>query len=537
MVNARSMYQLILADFRERTRRYSYLMILLTALFFSYLVLTDSYSIRFGLFRCQYNSDWVGTILASASTVMFTIFGFYLVKNSISRDHRTGVGQIIAATTLSRGDYLFSKFISNILVLWSMVAVLSLAGVITLLFRGQPGSFDLMRYYAPIIMIPLPTMVMVAAMAVFFEAARWLRGTFGNIFYFFIAEIMLVAGMLEIPLLDLGGLNVFTQSIKKAIWQMYPEAKIGIEMGFIKMFGFESEQVTNIKQFQWDGIGWSSEEILPRLIWLLIPLVVVGLAIPIFDRFDSSRMKLKKTSGKEVGGKKEKEAIKQTEANIPVSSSPAEAVSYHQIALISPNYSLFSMITAELRLAFKRFHPIWRVIACFILVGQLVAPFDIVRMWITPVGMILPLVIWSSLGNRDKRYGTVLLLNSSPRPMTRRFNAFWMSGLLVALFALSGAIIRAGLAGDFLYLTALLVASLFIPVTALMLGTLSGSRKLFEVSYLIVWYIGSIDHLPALDLLGTTDQSITAEKLILLLILTLAGWATAWLARHRQLQS
>jgi len=69
---------------------------------------------------------------------------------------------------------------------------------------------------------------------------------------------------------------------------------------------------------------------------------------------------------------------------------------------------------------------------------------------------------------------------------------------------------------------------------SLALGTLSGSKKLFEVIYLMVWYVGSIDRLTPLDLLGTTDESVTATKLVVLVLIAVGSLVVAFVARQRQ---
>lgn len=522
----RSMWQLILADFRERTRRYSYMLMMLVALFMSYLVLTDRYSFKFGSFQCPYDAAWAGTILASASAVMLSIFGFYLVKNSIGRDRKTGVGQILAATPLSRTGYLFSKFASNILVLWSMIGILAVAGMITLLFRGEPGSFQFVRFWTPIILIPVPAMVMVAGLAVFFESTRWLRGGMGNVVYYFLAQFMLISGVLGLTIFDLASIGSFSRSIKEAIWQVYPGVDIGMTVGFVKL---QDAGTAAIRQpFAWSGIQWSDYEIMLRLMWILIPVALVGTGAWFFDRFDPSRSKITLTSSKH-----EKRVHKAERPTRPASI----ALVYKEVAKVIPDYGLVPMILAEWRVAFKQFHKVWYGLAFLLLAAQLAAPIEIVRLWVIPIAMIWPLVVWSSMGNRDRRHGTELLLNSSPRPMMRQFVATWMSGCGVAIVLLSGGMVRAIISADLSYLAALGLASLIIPSAGMAFGTVSGSRKLFEVSYLLVWYLGSIEHLAPIDILGTTASAITAAKLSLLLMLTGLSLQVAWMVKKRRLQS
>jgi ABC-type transport system involved in multi-copper enzyme maturation permease subunit len=123
------LYPLVAADFRERTRRYSFLITLLGTVFFGFLVITGKWTLRLGEYRGEYNSAWVGSLMASASTCMLAFFGFYLVKNALSRDRQSRVGEILATTPLSNFLYIFSKFVSNLAVLALMAATLAAAAV------------------------------------------------------------------------------------------------------------------------------------------------------------------------------------------------------------------------------------------------------------------------------------------------------------------------------------------------------------------------------------------------------------------------
>ena len=79
------------------------------------------------------------------------------------------------------------------------------------------------------------------------------------------------------------------------------------------------------------------------------------------------------------------------------------------------------------------------------------------------------------------------------------------------------------------------MAAVLVPTVALALGTLSGGRRIFEVVYLMVWYIGSIDKLIALDILGTTDEAVTGGKLIVLSLVAAGSLFTAFAARRLQM--
>ncbi len=152
-----------------------------------------------------------------------------------------------------------------------------------------------------------------------------------------------------------------------------------------------------------------------------------------------------------------------------------------------------------------------------------------------PAAWIWPLAMWSAMGTREARFNTGQLVFSSAYPETRQFPAMWLAGLTVAVSSGGGMMLRAFLAGDLGHLSALLVGALFVPTLALFLGVVSGTKKLFEVSYLLLWYLGPVNHLPALDFLGATDASATAAVPQAYFVLSLALLLSAFLLRRRQL--
>ena len=524
MNRATVIIQLALADFRERTRRYSFLVTMLGVLFFAYLVITGKYTIQFGDIRTVYDSAWAGSAMAVCSSIMLTLVGFYLVKGSIERDRRTEVGQIVAATSISKGTYITSKFVSNVATLWLMMAVLAAVAFGMLLYRNESGTIDLYAFLIPFLIIAAPATLFAASVAVLFDSVRWLRSSAGNVIYLFLAEFCIVFGMLNIPLLDLGGVILFTESVRAAAAAAFPGEKISLIMGFI-MFD-PALQVEEFRVFNWSGIIWTSGDILLRLFWVGVAFAVVGTAVPFFDRFDPARNHRRKARKK----KRSKAA-----RTVLAESKASSELAYGQLSMPTPAFKFLSMLTAELRLAIKGRHWFWYAVAIGLCVAQLLAPFNVARMYLTPAAMVWPLIIWSTMGSRDRRHNTDSLLLSSPQPLVRQFPAVWMAGLLVAMAAVGCMLFRAAASGQWSYAAALVVGAFLIPTVSLMLGTLTGSRKLFEVLYLIVWYVGSIDHLSALDLLGTTEEAITGGKFTVLIILTIACLTAAFSSRRVQM--
>ena len=97
---------------------------------------------------------------------------------------RPGVGQIIATTPITRWMYTMGKMWSNFVLLMSIVGVLIVSALAMQLIRGEDYTIDPVRLVLPFMYSTLPTMALVAAIAIFFESVPFLSKGFGNFIYF-----------------------------------------------------------------------------------------------------------------------------------------------------------------------------------------------------------------------------------------------------------------------------------------------------------------------------------------------------------------
>lgn len=177
-----TIYSLVHTDLRERTRRYSFFVVMILTLWLGYILATGQMYLSFGNYQGVNNTAWIGLTLAITISFLFSWGGFFVVKGSITRDYDTRVGQIIAATPIHKFTYLFGKALSNFVVLVSMVILLTVGGIAIALVQGE-GQFDLLALLRPIILIGLPPLFFAACTAVLFEAIPFLRGALGNFIY------------------------------------------------------------------------------------------------------------------------------------------------------------------------------------------------------------------------------------------------------------------------------------------------------------------------------------------------------------------
>jgi hypothetical protein len=90
----------------------------------------------------------------------------------------------------------------------------------------------------------------------------------------------------------------------------------------------------------------------------------------------------------------------------------------------------------------------------------------------------------------------------------------------VGLLTTGAAGIRFALAGQMDHALAWGIGILFVPSLALASGVWSGGSRLFEISYVALWYVGILQHIPPFDFFGLTDSapSLTYAALTILLV-------------------
>ncbi len=493
---ARVLYHLLRADFLERVRRYSFLLTLGLAVYLGYAVSVGQLKLWVDDARGVYNSAWVGVLMAMVINTFLSLAGFYVVKGSVERDRRTGVGQILATTPMTKPLYTLGKMVSNLAVVLAMVAVLGGMTVVAQLVAGEETRIETLKLLAPILVFCVPVMALVAALAVFFETIPGLRGGLGNVVWFFVwTGGLMPLSLLNQASMDLLGLWAVSNALHGETAARYGAVKHSFVLG-----GITNER--GAKVFHWDGMDWTAEILLSRLIWIAAALGVAFLAALLFDRFDPSRG-LRRI-------RKERKAKTETAGEVQdsVVFIPAPAAHLQPLPVGGRRFHFFGLLRAELRLLLKGQRWWWYAGAAGLLIASLAAPLDAVRKVVLPLAWIWPILLWSALGTREARHGTDGLVFSAAHPLGRQLPAAWLSGVVLAMATGGFAALRLGLGGDWAGLGAWAVGALFIPTMALALGVWSGSGKLFEILYLVLWYLGPMQRVKPLDYLGALPEAV-----------------------------
>lgn len=549
MRTLRTLYHLARADFLERIRRYSFLVVLAITVFAGYLFVPPQGAgylvLHVGLRRGIYNSAWIGLMFGLVAAIYLPLLGFYLVKNTLERDRQTRVGQIIATTPIGKPVYVVGKWLSNLAVLCLILSVMTVMAVVMQLVRAEETTINPWAVVSSIWLMGLPALAIAAAMAVLFESISFLRGSLGNVAFLFIWLSMIgrvlsgafdEATHLAQPTNDLLGFTRAMADIQQQVLATEPGARMS--SGLIAPVG-DAE----VSTFVWDGIDWTVGSVLWRATWSgSAVMIALASAVP-FDRFDParSRQRLKRESlltrfRRRMGAIPWRQVLRRQGTGTGV--APAVTAAHLTPLALEPQRGQFlAVLLAELKLMLRGHSLLWYVGAVGLILACLVVPLQYVKQYLLPIVWLWPLLIWSQLGTRERRYNTGHMVFSAPHPVARHLPAVLVAGVLVTVTLGSGAAVRLALAGEITAVLAWLVGALFAPALALALGVWAGNSRAFEIIYLLLWYLGVMNQVPAFDYAGVTPAGLIMGMPLVYLAITAGLVMLATLGRRRQVQT
>lgn len=515
---------LAVADFRERTRRPAYLVTLAAAVALGYLALPPAHSLwvimNAGGYRGVYNSAYAGTATALAGTLWLMLGGFYVVRGAISRDERTGVGQILAATRLRNVGYLVGKFCSNLMVLASMAGVLVVTALALQLARGEFRAVDPGALLLPFVLLTLPVLAAAAAAAVLFETIPSLRAGVGNIVWFFLWMITAIIGQ-GVPL---GGLGTVAASMRQAMAAQHLHPSGQFSLGFTKVDH-------PLHPFTWQGLAPSGGFVAARLLIVLIAIALTALPSGWFGRFDTARVR---PGGGPTGDSGHAPLpVPAVTAIGPVAARSAQILASQPISLADtpPGPGAGRLLVGQLRILVQGINRWWWMVIVLINIASLAVPANLVKPQGASTALLLsaawiwPVLIWSRLGTQRFENGLDTLLGAYPG-VYRQFAAEWTAGVVFTAVTGLGPLLRMAAAAEGSHVASWVAAVLFIPALALMLGVASRTHRMFQAIYVILWY-AAVNQVSGADYMGTVVSNGRPVGLSSLLV---GGIAIAMLA-------
>lgn len=546
MSRFRTVLELALGDFRERARRYSFLLTLGAAAYLAYTVHAGWWLVRIGEYAPASGPVRLGMLVAQATGIILSLVGFYVVRGSVERDQRTGVGQILAATPAgTRLEYAAAKFVSNTAVLGAMLLVLGTLALAMAWWRTGFSVAAVWQIGAPTLLLAAPTLVLVAGLAVLFDSIPWLRGAGGNVLYFFVWSGLLAASIAGSPALDLTGYALIHDSLREALAAARPDVTARGLSVQLRPGG-----LPDVTRFEWSGVSWSAGTVAWRLYWVALGAGLAGVAtlfLRLFDPFgDRSASGEPEGDAGEDAGRPELDERVATDVGstdrASGESEPSPGGGFSVSELASPRTAsavraFLRTVGGELRLLVSGHAWWWYGLVAAANVVAFLLPSGTPPQMALLAAWLLPVSAWSSLGCRERQHGTEQMLFSSPGPRLRQLPAQLAAGTGLALVTAVGPVIALVLAGDLVSLAALCVGAVFVPALALCLGAWSGSTRPFEAFYVVLWYVGPVNGTPFLDFMGVTGQAVEVGASGWFALIAVALGLLSWPGRGRQMSA
>jgi hypothetical protein len=376
----------------------------------------------------------------------------------------------------------------------------------------REAALDLGALLMPFLAVALPRMALIAALAVMFESVPWLRGALGNVVYFFLWIFLIGTsseGLMEQTFLkDPLGQSVFSNSFFAAARSAFPDdtiSTIGLQLGPANQFQY--------KVFNWPGLDWTPGIFAGQWLWAVIGLGLVLVAALWFARFDPSKEGLRHPRVKPEAAQEGE--LAEPHKMAPRSGLPSLSPLISRLAGVN---AFLGVLFAELRMLLKGRRWWWWLVIAGLNIAILIVPFPIAKQYLLPVAWLWLLPVLSEMGNRERKNNTSQMVFSSARPVLRQLPAAWLAGVLVtALLVIAGAVVFF-INGDLPALAGWVGAVIFIPSLALALGVFSSGSRVFEVVYVIWWYVGPLQKTQWVDFTAGAPQIylLAAAGLLLL---------------------
>ncbi len=511
----RTVWAIALADFRDRVRRRSFLAVLSIAGFLGLQAIQGKILVALGPYTGAPTSAWAGMLMSMVAATFLGLAGFWVVKGSVERDARTGVGQILAATPMSKPAYALGKALSHFGVLAAMCGVLALAAFALLAVSPAHEPVEPVQVLLPIVLLALPGLAIVAACAVLFETIRPLSRGFGNLIWFFGWTLLLVATM------ESNGPDLFGVATGRAMLGEVVKSLDGSWSGSFRIgVGGPNDRAT--ETFRWERMPVSASLVGERGAVLGLAALLALLAALPFDRFDPARRARKAPDGGDRGMPE------------PSPDAPSRVVAAELPGLsTSRSLGVTGLIGAETRLAIRGMSRWWLLGAAVLTFGGLLASPASRGGWIA-AAFLWPALAWSGLATRDRAQGLTPLLHATPRPLRRQLPAVVAAGFLVGASCCGGAILGRLVAGEMAGAVATVVGCLAMAVLAVALGVLSNGPRLFEGLYVALWYVGPLQRGWPLDFAGVGGESVRRFVPVFFLVAALGLLAAAVALERRR---
>jgi hypothetical protein len=513
-----SFFTIIKSDYLQRTRTYTFLITLCVSLAVAYTFVpapNATYStIRIADYVGYYNSAWFGYVTAIMTSIFLSLIGVYLVNSGVKNDINSKVGQIIATTKTSNFVYLFSKVISNFLILLTIVFIVFLMSVMLFFLYNDDFSFELFQFIKPYVIITIPALFFIAVLAVIFEVLFRKYAVLQNIGLFFLFSTLLVFS----PKNELGfSLDLFGSKI--VMYQLEERVReiTNTDKATNLNIGYAIGNISKTNKFEFIGVDFPASFLISRVLWMLLGIVLIAVISPFFHRFNI----------------KEK-AIRKNRKTIILKQTSSKEIEIFNLSEPQINFGILPIVKTEFLLLFRKGKKwLWLLNICGMVLLAIV-PLKISHQMVLPILWFLQVHRLSDLTTKEAFNKVDNFVFTSFKPIRRIFLSQVITGFIL-LFVLSlPLLIRYTITINYSAVFIIVSGSLFVLFLSILLGIVSKGKKLFEVLFFMITY-ANINRIPFVDYFGGFNNS--SLYLIKLSVIALGLGSLCFTIKKHQLKN
>lgn len=456
--------EIAIADYKERSRRFSFLALAALFVIFAFFAVPDptsaitSITVDTNYFVQGTTWSWVPVAAALCIGIILPLMGFFYVRNTLIFDKETGVSNLIYTSSVSKIVYMAGKYLSNILLLFCLLLIVIVSSFYMTLIKFPNTSFPVFQFVSYFLSI-IPGILICASMALLFEAIPFFQTKSGNgaavvIFLAFYISCITFAiiqpnGMVA-RFFDITGFSWLKECIDHSV---YPITK---ETAEIALFVGGSANVSNSRLLP---LTFLPLHVSTKILAEKGVAVVYGIGLCAFASV----------------------VLPRTEQRTYVHK--------HNINSKTHRAKPHGLLLTELLLTFSGCSFLWYLIMILLWILLLIAPIKIAQNTVLPLTMIWSIVLFSDYGCREKKCFTDELLKAIHLAYPKQLIIRWCVGSASMLFVIFPVILRTALSGEVIGMCSGVILALFIPALSIFLGQISGTERLFEIVFLSISYI------------------------------------------------
>ena len=489
---------IIKGNYLQYVRSYSFLITVALSVYiaFSFVPSPEANytTIRLGAFTGDYNSAWIGFVTAIMSSTILSLFGFFLINGSIRKDIETRIGHIIGTTQISNTAYIITKLLSNFLILCSILAIVCIVSVILSFLYGNGQSFQLLDFVLPYAIITIPTLFVVSSFSLLLEIVLP-KKTLVQYGLFLVGFFVLLfsSSPENQGIQDVFGMQYPTAIISEQIQQIHTGEDTELAIGFIAG-GRDADKVVTV-----ESISFSQAYIMNRMLWIGVAFALAFLSSLFFHRFNIKDKLTKQATPKVKGNGRS--------ADFQLGNISA-----------TPEFSsqLSPLIGAEILMLIRK-SPKWLWgLSCCLMLAMVFVPLSFAHHYMLPLLWFLQVGVWSDLVTKDIAFRTHYFTASSYQPVQRLFISRIIAGVFIALFIAMPLLVRYIVELDFHTILNITLGAIFIILLSVFFGTLTKSKKLFEIVFFFLIY-SNINLVSITDYFGAMHTSFSYTGIMALL--------------------